>query len=166
MLRRNQRGQALIEIVPILVLFVLLLNFALGFFGVIHTGILNSIAARNYTFETFRNRADLSYFREEQPGSNSIPTFAKFGRRWHGIVENSTNFQWVAVQRALRFTEARGPASEGNTATFHNTKVWSLQDGKKVSDQGMDEPGEGSNPVWLKNLYGICLRASCTEAPP
>ena len=61
----NQKGMAVFEIVPLLVLFVLLLNFVFGFFGIIHSGILNSIAARNYAFETFRNRTSLNYIRDE-----------------------------------------------------------------------------------------------------
>lgn len=48
----NEKGMAVLEMIPILVVFVLFINFSLGFFGAIHSGILNSIASRNYAFET------------------------------------------------------------------------------------------------------------------
>ena len=80
---RNQKGTAMVEVVPLLVIFVLLINFSLGFFGVIHAGILNSIAARNYAFETFRNRAVLNYLRDIADSDDV--TYRREGFRFHGI---------------------------------------------------------------------------------
>src|SRR5580698_8297875 len=62
---RNQNGMAMIEAVPLIVIFVMLLSFGMGFFGIVHTAILNSIAARAYAFETFRDRTNLNYYRED-----------------------------------------------------------------------------------------------------
>ena len=102
---QNEKGMAALEIIPIVIIVVLLLSFSFGFFGVIHTGILNSMAARNYAFETFNHRSDLRYsiaplpgyfieraimfdpfFKEPfghflfppRPGINSIPVFLSF----------------------------------------------------------------------------------------
>src|SRR5580698_1982900 len=62
---RNQNGMAMIEAVPLIVIFVMLLSFSMGFFGVVHTAVLNSISARAYAFETFRDRTNLNYYRED-----------------------------------------------------------------------------------------------------
>ena len=51
---KNDHGMAVLEMIPIMIIVVLLLSFSFGFFGLIHTGILNSIGARNYAFETFK----------------------------------------------------------------------------------------------------------------
>ncbi|MEZ0393094.1 MAG: hypothetical protein ACAH59_12810, partial [Pseudobdellovibrionaceae bacterium] len=80
----NSRGNAMIEIVPILAIFILILNFSLGFFGLIHSGIMNSIAARNYAFETFRNRADLRYLRDAASSDTEF-TYTKSQVRFHAI---------------------------------------------------------------------------------
>ena len=42
-----------------MVIFVMLMSFGMGLFGVVHTAILHSIAARTYSFETFRQRTNL-----------------------------------------------------------------------------------------------------------
>lgn len=161
----NQRGMALMEIVPVLVLFAMLLNFSLGFFGIIHTGILNSIAARNYTFETLRNRADLNYLRDINNADAASVPYKIIGQRWHGIVDNNKDNQWIASRREIRFSEREAIEYRAGGLADHNLKVRQLQDEKRVSDQGFGGAGSdsqnGVNPVWVMSLYGICLNASC-----
>jgi len=83
----DERGMAVFEIIPILVIFVVLINFSLGFFGIVHSGILSSIAARNYAFETFRNRANLNYFRDEDMGDELKYSFMTlFKSRFHDVI--------------------------------------------------------------------------------
>jgi hypothetical protein len=55
--KKSEKGMAIMETIPVLFLLVLVFNFSLGFFGAIHSGILNSIASYNYTLETFRFQA-------------------------------------------------------------------------------------------------------------
>ncbi len=55
---------ATIEMLPMMFIFIFLFSYTLGAFGIIHTGIKNSISARAYAFETFRNRSNLVYFRD------------------------------------------------------------------------------------------------------
>jgi hypothetical protein len=154
---RNSRGNAIIEIVPILALFVLILNFSLGFFGLIHSGILNSIAARNYAFETFRGRADLRYLRDT-PSIDVDFTYTKSQVRFHVIKkEGSSNTEkFEATRRPVKFSDIGGVAEEKGIAEHNIYRV--IQEGKKVSESGVEE---GANPAWVKTAYGICLEATC-----
>ncbi len=98
---KNQKGIAVFESIPIILVMILLLNFSIGFFGVVHTGILNSIASRNYAFETFRHRADNKYFR-----SKSELPYNKKGFRFHGTVSELTkqdDNRFVATSRPIDF---------------------------------------------------------------
>jgi hypothetical protein len=155
----NQRGNAIIEIVPILAVFVLLVNFSLGFFGLIHSGILNSIAARNYAFETFRNRAHLGYLRDI-PGSDVQFTYTQNQQRLHTIVDadrgNSDDFK--ATRRSIKFSEIRGPAEEIGNQERTQRLFQRIREGRKASEDGVEE---GTNFAWIKSSYGICLTAKC-----
>lgn len=176
--RNSQRGMASIEIVPILLLFAMLFNFTLGFFGVIHTGILNGIAARNYAFETFRNRPNLIYLRDETGDNTQITQeiesrYSKVGYRFHGIIseDNKGRQDWIPTQRAIKFTEVQNGSDQpqGNK-TDHTTLVRNIQSVGKVSDIFTGEsPGDGKsgvNPVWLQTLYGICMNSRCAPMTP
>ena len=155
----NQKGLAMIEVVPLLVLFVLLLNFALGFFGIIHSGILGSIAARNYAFETFRNRADLNYLRDVT--DSEAVFYQGVGFRYHGIrSETNGNVDWVVTQRPIQFTQVSEANDPKGSMTDHDD-VKKIAEGKAVSDQ-MNE--DGVDPVWIRTLYGICLNSTCGDS--
>lgn len=163
---RNQNGNAMIEIVPILAVFILLVNFALGFFGIIHSGILNSISARNYAFETFRNRADLSYLRDEvgQGDGNYRFTYRKSGLRFHAtknetIESSDQNDAFYATRRPLKFTDIGATEDQRNESSsdYHN-RLKRITEGQRASESGIDE---GVNPVWVRTVYGICLNATC-----
>jgi len=163
---KNESGMASIEMIPVLVLFVLLINFTLGFFGVIHSGILNSIAARNYTFETFRNRANLNYLRDE--ASEAIPYF-KMKYRFHSIVgdhKKKAESTWVATLRDIKFTSIRNPANDTATVSEHNNDIRGMTDeSKKTSETFKGETQEdgnaGMSKVWVMSTYGICLTSKC-----
>jgi hypothetical protein len=154
---RNARGNAIIEIVPILAIFILIVNFALGFFGLIHSGILASIGARNYAFETFRNRADLRYIRDT-PESRLDFTYAKAELRFHVVrsEKSSGDDRFYATRRPIKFSELRGIADEKGLG--ERLKINSIVEGKKASEVGIEE---GTNNAWIKTSYGICLTAKC-----
>ena len=155
----NQRGTAMVEIVPLLVIFVLLINFALGFFGVIHSGILNSIAARNYAFETFRNRSNLDYLRDIN-GSDDV-TYRREGFRFHGIKkEGVAGSEWVATTRPIKFTDVDGVTDPKGSKEDHNVGIRKIAEGVRVSDAGLED---GVDPVWIRSMYGICLNAKCSR---
>lgn len=162
---KNQSGMAAIEIIPVLVLFVLLINFTLGFFGVIHSGILNSIAARNYAFETFRNRTNLNYLRDEQ---SEPVTYIKARYRFHSVIgEQATNSNsWVATIRDIKFTNINTGSADQASTSDHNTDIRNMNDeSKKTSEvftgETKDDPKSGMSRVWVMTTYGICLTSKC-----
>lgn len=152
---RNQKGLATVETLAILLVFVILLSYSLGVFGVIHTGILNSIAARTYAFETFRNRANLTYFRD-------IPTpallhFRNFGNRIHGVKNerDNTSSGFRSTERPLRVGFGGIPSdSSRSNPNLHNTSLF-----QQVNDGVTTQVGV--SPVWIMTQYGICLDAWC-----
>jgi hypothetical protein len=153
----NEKGMAVFEMIPIIIVIVLLVNFSLGFFGAIHTGILNSIASRNYTFETFRHRSNLVYFRNNDT-SVAVSQFSEVGHRVHGTTsEESAAKTWYATARAIDFLDLKPSrtAAEAGSPSSHNTTSWDVQDGVRF------QKDEGVNPIWIKTTYGICLNARC-----
>ncbi len=162
--RLSQKGNAVLEIVPILAIFVLLVNFSLGFFGLIHSGILNSIGARNYAFETFRNRSDLTYLRDatDQAAGNFDFTYKKSGLRFH-VVKNEFDLgkgddKFYATRRPIKISDIKEVENElGNNDSYHQ-KIKGITEGQRASDAGIDE---GVNPAWVRTAYGICLTSKC-----
>ena len=156
MLALNSRGNAMIEVLPILVIVILLVNFSLGAFGLIHSGILNSIAARNYTFETFRNRADLRYLRDiAGGGENDTFTFTIAKLRYHSVVEGGTINQFVATRRPMKFSDITEVANPlGASDHLKTSKI-------KAGQAASDFVSEGVTPAWIRTAYGICLETSC-----
>lgn len=146
----NQKGIATIESVLLLSIFIIFMTYCVGTFGVVHTGILNSISARAYTFETFRNRTNLSYFRDSVQGTD-FDYFIR-GIRLHGVAaENAGNdLKWYASTRSLAM--GREVATVGIRP--NGEKANQLFNGKRETTGAV-------NPVYIKTLYGICLNAAC-----
>lgn len=152
----NEKGLALLETIPILVVFIIILAYGLGFFGVIHTGILNSISARAYAFETFRNRANLVYFRDR---ITDVPNhFAYKGSRFHGIkseVQAGDTDLIYATKRELAM--GREQPDVGTSEGDHNTKIPFTAEPR--FRKGVAE----SSPAWIMVGYGICIDAGCGD---
>jgi hypothetical protein len=162
----SESGTSAIEIVPILMVFMIILNFGLGFFGVVHSGILNSIAARNYSFETFRNRTNLNYLRDIPP-SNQALFFNKGGYRYHvSISETHSRDAFIVTRRPIKFSALNEGMDVISNSTEHNTLIQQLQDNEKTSEKftgkKRDDGLSGVDPVWIKSLYGICMNSTCT----
>ena len=170
-LLRNEKGMAIIEIIPIIIVVAILINFSIGFFGVVHTGILNNIAARNYTFETFRNRSDLTYHIRTAGGKI---TYRKNESRFSGIVseKQSVTSGWWATTRQLAFVSNFGGTNNdgvdlskvgkvgGAELTAHQQSI----PGKRfIAGSRTDTSNIGVNSVWIKTVYGICLDSACGE---
>lgn len=163
--RGKQKGISSIEIIPVLLVFALLINFSLGFFGVIHSGILNSIAARNYAFETFRNRSNLNRFRDDLSGTENI-TFNHINYRFHGIIAEKappSSTEFYATARAIRFTDENTFVADETQFQDHSPVV-QIRDPGAASDVYTGTDG-GLNTVWLRTTYGICLNVKCEAAP-
>lgn len=154
----NEEGMAIMEMIPIMIIVLLLVNFSIGFFGVIHTGILNSIAARNYAFETFRHRSNLTYFMTND-ATNAKIYYSKDQQRMHTTLSEKAiskgGSEVIANSRLLDFFDLSRRAVEvTGSAADHDTGVSAVQAGKRFE-------GNGVNPVFIKSAYGICLSTPC-----
>lgn len=157
--RKTQRGLGMIELVPVLMIFALLLNFTFGLFGVVHSGILNSVAARNYAFETFRNRSHLNRLRDAINSDKDV-TYFKFGQRIHGTLSENVNqsYEWIVTERSIKFSQI-GPELKSSDSQDDHSRVYQIRDpgsAKEVYNQN-----EGIFSVWLRTVYGICLNRRC-----
>jgi len=150
-LLNNQKGMATVETVVLMVLFISLVYYSFGFFGIVHTGVLNNIHARTYAFETFRHRANVRYFRSNRP--NDIH-FYNQASRLHGI--NSE-----AGQGNSQFATER-PISMGFILEEDNrrTAVHNEDISARVSF-GERNANIGVNPVWIMVMYGLCFDETC-----
>lgn len=160
----NESGLATVETIPLLAIFVILLAYSFGTFGIIHTGILNSIAARTYAFETFRGRSNLVYFRDSvRPGATiTAEHYFRIQNRIHGIRQEIRpgdpapgRVGFYSTERPIR-VGLGGVASDGsrNVASIHNEKIFT-----DVREQV--QTSLGVSPVWVMTQYGICLNATC-----
>ncbi len=158
---RNQRGLATLEAAATLIVFVVMIAYTTGTFGIVHTGILHSINARAYVFETVRNRANVTYFRDQpRDGSlqvGSLYQFSAIGFRAHGISTEKDNpsDHWIASTRPM----AKGlPEIESERENDTNQDLHL----NKLRTAGPRRESRRINPVWIKSVYGICLNSSCT----
>lgn len=169
---KNNRGMAALEIVGIFAVIMILFNFSLGFYGVIQTGILKSMAARNYALETYRFRSNLDFFWRSGSETSGLSRYRAFGNRFHGIIsENSPpDAKWMATARPISFVSSFGgtdedgqdysrvPNSDSNVQ-LHNKLVYDIKDdGKPLLDE---KDKYKAFPVWIKSVYGICINAKC-----
>jgi hypothetical protein len=151
----DDSGMAAIEIIPMIVIIMFLVVFSLGFFGVIHTGILNSVGARNYAFETFRHRADLRYIREKY--ADPEVEYYQRGSRFHATVDVGSNIvtsNFPATARRIDFLKPGEVV--GGTEARHNEVLRKADLNRRILSDAF-----GVNPVWIKVKYGICLDVSC-----
>ncbi len=160
---RNEKGMATIETIPLLVVFVILVGYGVGSFGIIHTGILNSIASRAYAFETFRHRSQLRYFRDEGAGNAPKGQYYKGGTRLHGIQSetagNDQSFIY-ATERGI----ARGLASDdAMIEKSRQPDVHANIDNEFAGNGFTGRTREGVSIAWIKVYYGICLDAGCGD---
>ena len=176
---------AFLEAIPVLIMLTLVFNFSLGFFGAIHSGILNSIASYNYSLETFRFKSNLVYFR---PGGGTT-NYAKSSNRVHGTTQDGSEAQaggveyknkWPATQRGITFNYKRDDPTR-NLSSIQNGKskmagVDSVNDHEFISKDNatniwkaksdyVPQAGDAIQTprIWIKTVYGICLNADCGD---
>lgn len=153
--RAHQRGLATVEAIPLLVIFVMLVGYAMGLFGAIHTGILQSIAARTYAFETFRNRANVKIFRENtRPDLANLYSYSKKGMRYHTVRSEEGNADDARGFFVTRRPLAVGYPSPnlGNNKADHSEKIFTIQPRNQTV---------GVGPIWVMVGYGLCIDAKC-----
>lgn len=174
---RNQKGMAAFEVIGIFAVIMILFNFSLGFYGVVQTGILKSMAARNYAMETYRFRSNLDFFwRIQGSGRTGLSKFRLFGNRFHAVTSefSTQDDEWVATARPISFISSFGgtdesgvdysrtPANDTNVR-LHNETIFQIKDdGKPLLD---DKDKYRAFPVWIKSVYGICINSECKPTP-
>ncbi|HEY8270165.1 MAG TPA: hypothetical protein VIG33_04705 [Pseudobdellovibrionaceae bacterium] len=152
---RNNQGMAVMEIIPIMIIIVILFNFSLGFFGAIHTGILNSMAARNYAFETFRHRSNLVYLRDGVSAEDNV-SFGSQNMRIHATVSSNNKgdkTHFIATGRPIDFLAQLDTAGSKD---LHNKQLYTIVDGVRFTGNN-----GGVTPIWVRPQYGICLNSKC-----
>ena len=154
---QNEKGMAVLESVIIMFIFVMLTRYTIGFFGVTHTAIIQTIASRNYAFEIFRHRSNLWYFRDNKAMSPNLRYHA-YENRLHGtnneiVTRGSDKRQYPTERRVAMFVE-NDPV--GRSASDHSGAITDIQAGVRNTTISVD-------PVWVKTQYGICLTAQCGD---
>ncbi len=172
--KKSEKGMAIIEAIPVLFLLVVVFNFSLGFFGAVHSGILNSIASYNYTLETFRFKSNLMYFRPGSPATH----YLKASNRVHGTIQEGSTAQtgredkgkWPATTRGITLNYAKDDAKRGlaNVASESDRNFGGRNDSTNIwaakSDYAPDEGNSIQTPrIWVKTVYGICLTTDCGD---
>ena len=76
----NQKGIAMVEMLPLLSIFVILFGLTFGLWTGIHSGILQSIAARHYAFEVINNRTHFIYHRDTESPAGNKSYYGKDGK--------------------------------------------------------------------------------------
>jgi hypothetical protein len=155
---KSEKGMASIEMLPLMLIFVILISYTLGAFGVVHTGILNSIGSRAYAFETFRNRANLTYFRD-LPNTPEKLHYRQHGNRQHTVKSEAGGDggnEFYATERPIRIGMASQIVGRDSTSVHSQDVYEKVQSGKR------NETAE-VNPVWIKTVYGICLSNKCGD---
>ena len=133
----------------------------MGFWGSIHASILNSIAARTYAFETFRNRSNLYNFRESQPGF----FYKERSLRFHGINDgaDSSFAEFVAPKVPISFSNFQVTDDSAVQQTRTSREIHS----RVISSEGLQlnrsERVTGVSPIWIQIGYGYCIDLACRE---
>jgi hypothetical protein len=148
---KNERGLAMLETVPLIVIFTVLVSFGLGFWGIVHTAVLHSIGARTYAYETFRQRTNLYYFRENGSGTTKPMNYKTKQWRYHAVNnENDDRERFVSTVRPIAF--GRSTASEDASLETHNVQIFGIKSrNERIA----------VNPAWVMVGYGICLNSKC-----
>ncbi|MBE8221286.1 MAG: hypothetical protein HAW60_00995 [Bdellovibrionales bacterium] len=148
---KKENGSAIVETLPLLIIFMTILGNMWGFFMSVHSGILSSISARAYAFETFRNRADLTYFRDQQIISGEhydglIINYYKAGSRVHYVVRTNNDDQAypLAVDYG-RFSPVQSKTKDGLLSQHSHDNIFT-----KKTKKGVKE-------IWIRSAYGMCL---------
>ncbi|MEQ1875539.1 MAG: hypothetical protein ABL958_02770 [Bdellovibrionia bacterium] len=148
----NNRGFATIESVALIVVFTVLFTYALGMFSAIHTGILNSIAARTYAWETLAHRTNVNFFRDNSGRRSAREDTILVGYRVHSVISedrpNTPDPQFWATER---YIASKAPEDLINRNANSHASLNSLKKRDRL----------GVNPIWIKTAYGICLTSTC-----
>ena len=165
---KNSKGFAILEAIPVLLIVFTVGGAALGSWGLVHTAILNSIAARHNAFFILNQRSDITYRRDFGPPEYNLTPQSQENKFYYG--KNQTRFFFIKSEK---------PGSPNRAATtrfvnFLEPGSANYEDrGNFVDQTGHNELGSGSklrwrtkathrvDPAWIMVGYGICLNMNC-----
>ena len=150
--RHSEKGFALVESIAFLMGFVVLFVYAVDFFTAIHSGILGSISARTYLFETLQHRTDIRFLRQDTTGTGSADrvNFANDHYRVHMTTTETppNNDDIFATIRPL--THSDNSERISNRVNYFSPNP---------TDQN-----QRATLIWLRTAYGICIDNKCSGA--
>ena len=171
--KKNKKGIAVIEFLFCFFVFVFMLAVLYGAWGVIHSSILNSIAARTYAFSVIRNRSNIRYIRDNY--SDSLIGYFDRETRFFGVTtyQPGTSPDWMAPSASIDFMPPPGkdPTLPSRGSGFVGMDVKGRSKERSQWNNGglgeLELPARQSTSnlrttqVYLKQGYGICLSAAC-----
>ena len=143
---RNHSGASVVEMLPLLVVFVILFGLTFGLWQSIHSGTLKSIAARHYAFEVINNRTHIIYHRDIGDKPHQRDSYYK---------KNGYRF-FASVKRQMTTTNPDPIAEKKQINRFNSSDTQITNKGERT-----DYSTGQVNPVKLKIGYGICLDCKC-----
>ncbi len=142
---KSESGFALLEAVAFLFIFIVLTVYTIDFFTAIHTGIVNSIAARTYLFETLQHRSDITLLRQGPPERDKNPSYVNEHYRFHAVVDEEQNPD-----------DTDSNPSAGRTLTQADSTL-----PHEVNDLKFNSKKNKTASIYIKTGYGICIDAKC-----
>ena len=171
---KNKKGLVILEAIPIIWVMFVLMGATLGSWGIVHTAVLNSIAARNYTFFLFNNRADLSYLRDfsETNEYRSAKLAMNFTNRYFkGNRGKGRRFSYInkenpggtnkahPTQRPVSFGDnLQSDINDNDSGEILSTSADHNQIHRLVP---LGRNKKKVKKAWIMVGYGICLCATC-----
>lgn len=149
----SEKGFSLLEVLPLIIVITSLFAFLIGLWGMTHKHILHAISSRNYAFETFNHRANLTYFNDSRSVTNS---YEESGLRFHASGDGSGDTLKALV------TPIRFPAEQerdNQNPDYHRRQIFNES---IIPAQG-EGTGDGTILPWVLVAHGICLNAGCGE---
>ena len=178
-LLKQQKGIALFEMLPLLVVFIALIGLTVGLWGAVHSGVLQSIAARHYAFEVINNRSHFEYHRDYDRttlGSSSLmynrlndaPDLdgyfhGKNEMRFFGILGDKAPDAKdpYVTHRGINFFEEIGRDYQQNPKGQIGTQEETL--GASFHNNTSASGLRAVNPLWIMVGYGMCLDCLCGD---
>ena len=143
----NQKGIAMVEMLPLLAVFVLLFGLLFGFWSSIHSGTLHSISARRYAFEVINNRTHFIYHRDSSPPTDRTNYYGKNGTRFFATVELTDNPKLISEKTSFNLFDSAGLRITGDPQ----------------SQTTQTEKEQGIHKIKIKTGYGICIDFDCGD---
>jgi hypothetical protein len=151
--KSDEKGLAILETVPMIFIFMTLMGFTIGFYGISQKMILHSIASRAYGFEQMRHRANITYLRDVKDGNSNSYEVTQL--RYFTVREPASGTTFVAAKMGVNYLD-RSPTAGANQDA-HNTSAY-----EDIVRQRRNER-HYFDSVWIKVGHGICLTSLCGE---